>query len=392
MHTSARQRRRRRVKQAGARPYRGLSLLQLARQMVFKSDEQALHELHQHRPVFHHQAGPPLLLVDYLAAMQEDRRAWEWCGRNAVTLEQAADLTLDKFRNLPLPDGNGHASTASKRPGHSDGPDCRHYFRAFLTHVETRITTEGCTNELAREALAARCLQALVLRHFRLSCLECARRNDRRVRRYRWAVDGRTLSLWMPRDMSGNECRAWLAANVADVDPDRPRERARVQALVDAQLRCAAVVSVDPIKLRHALAVAEHASSAAQEVSVRGLASAVAEEKVAGIEYQRDTIRALGKRRLKRLILTIFEELAVDGESDGTIARSFGLKKATYSRYAGSRWNQRPDGTIPDLWLNTAAVVAAVPEFVEAAQDAGVWAAVERAAADAAQRRTDVNV
>jgi len=47
-------------------------------------------------------------------------------ARSITLSERAYDLTLDKFMNLPT--GPGHI-----------GPDCRHYFGAFLTAMDRSL-------------------------------------------------------------------------------------------------------------------------------------------------------------------------------------------------------------------------------------------------------------
>ena len=82
------------------------------------------------------------------------------------------------------------------------------------------------------------------------------------------------------------------------------------------------------------------------------LAGAIADEKSAGIRQQRRSIQKLGKKSLKKMILRIFEAIDDGNLQDHQIAKDFGLSKATYSRFAGSRWAQS-DTSIPDLWRNT---------------------------------------
>ena len=86
-------------------------------------------------------------------------------------------------------------------------------------------------------------------------------------------------------------------------------------------------------------------------------ANVIAEEKTIHVKQQRPTIRALGKPKLKKLILQIFEANRL---------------KATFSRFAGSRWRQSESG-VPDLWRNTAQVLKDHPIFRQVAQEMGLW-------------------
>ena len=98
----------------------------------------------------------------------------------------------------------------------------------------------------------------------------------------------------------------------------------------------------------------------------------VAEEKAANIQQQRRSIRKLGKTKLKKMILQIFGDIICDDYRDSEIAKDFGLTKATFSRFAGSRWNQT-GFSIPDLWRNTAQVLIYHPIFRQVVKDTGFW-------------------
>ena len=81
-------------------------------------------------------------------------------------------------------------------------------------------------------------------------------------------------------------------------------------------------------------------------------------------------------RKLKRLVLRIFEELCHGEYNDGKVAKDFGLSKATFSRFAGSRWTKSGSVT-PDLWVNTAQVLSAHKDFKKVAVESGVLGKVE---------------
>ena len=76
------------------------------------------------------------------------------------------------------------------------------------------------------------------------------------------------------------------------------------------------------------------------------------------------------------MVQYVFNKIVEDDYHDIEVAKIFGLSKATFSRFAGSRWNVSKQH-IPDLWLNTAQVLSIHPDFKEAALEAGVWKQVE---------------
>ena len=360
--------------------YGRLSLLKLLSQIVAQSDALAIAEFHNHRRAFEGGVDGPLLFVEYVNRLYESPVASEWCGRNSTILDAAHGLTVDKFSRLPAQAAGGASRQSQDRSLKQGGVDCRYYFSAFLDYVERRTDSSASGSRIKQEAVAARLLQTHVYRHFLLSCLECTRRARQLVKRYAWKLDGVAIDLWFPTEMTGREITAWLDANVEDPDPSRPGERERVQAIVDEQMVRRTIVSLSDVG---ELAGSPGAASAPlpwsllHGMSVEALAEQVAEEKSDNLPLQRPAIRALGSEALRRMILRIFRELSSGEYRDGHVAEAFGLSKSTLSRFAGSRWAQRHTGSngwaVPNLWRNTARILASRPSFVAAARDAGVW-------------------
>ena len=353
--------------------YGQMPLLDLVTSIVGDGDADALRELHDHRALFRSQDGRSVRLVEYVALLRENPLARRWCGYDDIVLDQAANLTVDKFRNLPT-------ASASGQDTPWQGPDCRYYLRAFVDYATARFKLEPPVSAVDAEIAAAEMLRTLVNRHFHLSCLESRRRAQRLVRRYLWRIDGRALYLWLPVEMPGGRCRRWLEAHIPDVEPRRPGEQERVQAAIDRLLGHPRFVSVGTAhRTANAIAVEADPVGAmiAEEISVGGLARTIADEKAEGIEGQRPAIRQLGEERLRQLIQEIFDGLVRGDYQADRIAGRFGLSEATFSRFAGSRW--RGDGaetapaSVPDLWRNTAQALATNPDFVAAAKAAGVW-------------------
>lgn len=359
--------------------YRRLPLVELIELIAHHGDLAALRELHEHRTIFHHKRGPGLRLVEYLQRLRESSVAQRLCGHNANILDRAYDLTNDKFSRLPgNPASRGRRQAAR---GRQRGPDCRYYFRAFLEYVAQNAKTSR--SALEAELFAARRLQTFVYRHFLFSCKDAARQEPGASRTFFWRVNGRGIRVWMPSDMSRVQCKGWLKANVEAPDFRRPGERKRVQGIIDQRLGRPAV-------LRFSQALGEKAGrmskcqsipwSVQHEMSTGGLAAAVAREKAQAIHRQRPAIRRLGPDQLARMIRCIFEELAAGTYKDSEVAHEFGLSKPTFSRFAGSRWSRRDTSAtvIPDLWRNTAQVLAGNAVFTESAKAAGIWDQVIR--------------
>jgi hypothetical protein len=195
-----------------------------------------------------------------------------------------------------------------------------------------------------------------------------------------WVVNGKRIYLWLPLELPGHRCSEWLTANIPDVDPHRPGENYRVQAEVDRLLAKRQIFYFSDLdRIEEELPPSPHSIPwiIRDEISVKGLADAVAGEKAENIERQRPAIRLLGKNKLMELIRTVFGRLAYADYMEKNIARRFGLSCSTFSRFAGAHWKQSRDEKVaavpPDLWKNTAEVLSGQPDFVVAAVKAGVW-------------------
>ena len=358
--------------------YRHLSLLQLADRIARESDCGALHELHDRRKVFCYRGGELLRLAEFVDRLRREDHSRSWCGGDSGIVDRAYDLTIGKFSNLP--------SAHNERPCHTqrpEGPDCRRYFQAFLEYVGRQGGGEGLTGEIQKEQASARLLQNLVTRHFYLSCLECRRSSQKFARRYLWKVDGHVLALWLPLEVPFRASRMWLEANVGEVDPKRPGERQRIQAIVDELTTRTSIVSLDRENEAQAVAPPSPGGfSSEDDAFVTDLAETVAEGKVRGIQRQRPAIQALGADRLRQLICQVFDDLAAGSYEPVRMAGLFGLSKATMSRFAGSRWSDRPPEalqmSVPDLWRNTAKTLAADDRFMSVVRSVGLAGRIEK--------------
>jgi hypothetical protein len=376
--------------------YRRLSLVQLCERIASSGDRAALGELHDRRRVFWASDGRRMRLAEYVYWLRNRAWARDWCGRDEVALDLAYDLTLDKFCNVPREDGDPQdGANVGAFPLKRNGADCRYYYVAYCEHMRREMAGKAITSAIEREQLAARRLQAFVYRHFGLSCLESVRRSQRLVKRYAWERNGTTTYLWFPTEMTGRQIAAWLRANVVDTDPSQPGERERIQELIDARVFKPALVSLEERDQGAAVQGSADAVlpwSLLHGMSVDGLAEQIAQEKADNLCEQRPAIRALGAAALRQMIRRIFRAIDAGAYKDGSLAAEFGLNKATFSRFAGSRWHRGAADsrgpTVPDLWRNTAHTLARHPAFVAAAREADVWQSVSAILPDARGKRT----
>ena len=358
--------------------YEHLPLLELAELIADKADRTALHELHDQRKLFYYHSRQALRLAEFVDRLRLEDRSRLWCGGDPEIVEKAYDLTIGKFSNLPL-----RQSERSACSGKGEGPDCRYYFRAFLEHVSKKLDPKQMESELQRERFVAGLLQNLVMRHFYLSCLECWRSFQKLARRYVWKVDGYPLVVWLPLDIPSGSSRAWLEANVGEAHPQRTGERDRVQAAIDRITTRRKMLSLDTGNGVEAVAAPDRFTLSSEEDEVvTDLSQTVAEEKVRTIRCQRPAIQELGANKLRGLILRVFDDLAKGSYEPGRVADEVGLSRATMSRFAGSRWSGRlrgaVQGPLPDLWLNTAKMLAADERFMRFVRSAGLSGRIEQ--------------
>ena len=359
---------------AETRPYRWLSLVQLLVRIVRHADRLALRELHDHRPCFRLGAAVALLLADFVHGLSLTQWARRLTTGVTSILDYARDLTIDRFTVLP----QGFPPALPSRGG---GPDCRRCFGAVLTRIGDWSKENPDAAPHQEEGAAAAILQKAVVRHFAYSCREARRDDNPADSRYAWSVNGGAIRVSMPRWMSGHRRRAWLEAHVDDPDPARPDEQERVQSIVDRELGVPHRVPLADAEAGEWLGrpgAAPMDAAMAEEISLRGLPQAVADEKAGPrLDDQRPAIRRLGAANVRCLVLLIFEQLAEGRYEEKRIADAFGISRATLSRFAGSQWQAISGDAPPDLWANVAQVLASYEPFTEAAKQAGVWDQVQ---------------
>lgn len=363
----------------GDQPYRTFSLMELALK-ISAGDREALAEFHSRR-VFTYGEEPPTTLVDYVWQLHRHAvEVGEWQERRDIY--QLADLTrdllMDRFSNLPsshgATDGGGQEEEVEQ-----EGADCRLYFKAFASHRADLLATEPPSNPIEEDALSAVTLQRFVNRQYHLCRKEAERRINLFWSRYRWLVKGGSLTVWLPRVLSGNERAAWLEAKIPDADPTASGERDRVQEVIESLLLKEQMIPLGAVENlgtpASELYWAEDGHPLAQT-----LGQTVAAEKVNKLEEQRPAVQVLGADRLKQLIVRAFEALDCGDASDSALAKEFGLSKATFSRFAGSQWHRGEltgEKGVPDLWRNTAHVMARHPYFKDVAREVGVWPQIQ---------------
>ena len=364
-------------KACGKSQYRTISLIDLIKKIANSDDSQALFEFHNNRSVFSFNNGPSLVLIEYLIELRESvLRGGSKSFNLFEVADMAYDLTKEKFTNLPT-----HPKPKSSPIGENvekmkrKGPDCRLYYRAYLKRCAKTFNEKSPDGEIMKELQAAKIMQGLVRRQFYYSLLEAERKLKNPFRsRYNWNVNGGTITVYLPVAVKGLKRRKWLEERFESANPLKKGERERIQGIINREFLNERIVEIENVQN---LADEKHCFGYWKENETEvTLAEVVAEEKAENIEKLRPTIKALGKEKLKQLILRVFDEIRDADYSDGKLARNFGLSRATYSRFCGSKWHGK-ESTIPALWMNTAQVLSQNPAFKEMLNETGFRAQVQ---------------
>jgi hypothetical protein len=353
--------------------YRRLSLVTLIKKIVEESDPLALEEFHNNRTVFRFRSGEKreMRFIEFLNGLCERVEKDKSLGRQGFEIAAIAyELTLDKFSNLPeRPSSLLKTDHDKSRTEKSKGSDCRLYYKAYLTQITKLFKDKPPTSQLEAEEKAALCMQGLVRSHFYKSQLEAKRRLYTFWSRYLWIIKGGSINVWLPVFLKGRKRGEWLKKNIVDPDPNREGEKQRVQEIIYAKLVDETINKVVERTTNLQNSVATLWSKKDEEFGI-SLGQVVADEKAENIDQLRRSIRNLGKKKLKRMIKRIFKDLSREEYEDGKVAKDFGISKATFSRFAGSRWT-KAESPIPDLWLNTAKVLSQDKIFKEVAMQTG---------------------
>lgn len=289
-----------------------------------------------------------------------------WRGGDMV-LELAADLLIDRFSRMPEePDGKTH---------------CCNYYRAYLDALPDEWRPLTARHSLAQLDDAIQRFQGYVHRHWQF-CLKEAWRREQKwlVAHDYWTDSGRLVHLYVPACVPSQDRDRWLEQIAGPLDvTDTDRVQSKIDAWVEHDLRererkLRAELAYDPFGTGMSTFIIEHGWSH------NGLARTVASEKASAPERLRHSIAKLGAERVKQLVLRIFGDVSAGTYHPSVVAKDFSLHKSAMTRFAAVRWQPGDDGPVPDLWANTAQVLASQPRFRAALEEAGLDRLVQQLA------------
>jgi hypothetical protein len=354
----------------------------LIRRIVEDSDVLAIKVFHDTRTIFFYR-GKWLRFVEFLNAL---KMKWEGILNREEShmkvhevLDSTYDLTCAKFQNFPVQhrrkNGPRDDESGDSR-GFAENVDCRNHFRAFLKEMNKRRRDGKFKSEADEEEEAGKLLKGLVVWHFGRSLKDSLRHSPHSTR-YELKIKGKKLYLSYPSHMKPKEFRDWLAQNAMPINPDAPMEKDRIQELIKERLGYGQNIPLDDTSIGNKLgADYDHLPERKEgERFSDGLAASVAKEKSENLDKLRPAIRNLGKENVFNLVTRIFSDIRDGSYELSSLAREYGLSKAALSRFAGSEWfkglEHKSKEAIPDLWTNTASLLANHPPFMEAVENAG---------------------
>jgi len=362
------------------------SSISLIRRIAEDSDELALRVFHETRSLFYRN-GKWLRTTDFIRSLR-DRIKWsgeeeaQTINMSTVT-DEAYDLTLAKFYNIP--GRHGRLPTSDEINDSSNGftwnVDCRLYFKRLLTKIEATVARKNADSEMVVEEITSSVATSFVLGQYYLSLKECKRRDSSSIR-YVWTVKGKKLYLFYPPHLTAKQFRTWLEENISDVNTDFTDEQNRIQDLIDQyfyHIDNVFTENLEQIEHQGYLDQNRLERREGNQFSER-LRVHVAREKSENLEKLRPSLKNLGKKRIYDLVHRIFTDLEEGEYNLSEVASNFGISKATLSRFAGSDWNENKDrnrqADIPELWANTAHVLAGNPVFMETVKNSGYTDAI----------------
>ena len=309
---------------------------ELAMCIVENSDTRAIDELSAR--VICIKNGNELNLPRYLESLKESKRPGLY--ESVMIKEKAYDMAIARFYNIPE-NSNG-------------GPDCRCYYRAFLNYLMPIISGKDFVQQ---DVIAANKLKCLVKKHFEWSLRDAKRRESGFSRAYQWNTQKRSLRLQMPTCVNGHQCLEWLKNNIGEPDFERLYEKERIQQIIDDTLFTPSNISLCSASFRDFKAQSSTPLTQLieDEMTAKPLSECIANEKSDNLNILRASIARIGKKKVKELVIAIFDAINTDTYKPSLLGAEFGISPAAMTRFASLKWSGNGDEKqLPDLWKNVA--------------------------------------
>jgi hypothetical protein len=330
--------------------YKELTIVDLAELIAENSDKSALDELLSR--CICSVNGEQLTVCGYLLFLKENRKPQAY--ESVMTIEAVYNLSVLKF--------------CSFSDSHNNGPDCRRYYRAFLKYIKPLIAGVDVIEE---EIIAAEKLKAFAYRQFRWSYLDARRKENGFSKLYYW----NGYKLQMPSVMTGRQCAKWLKDNIGQSNIKNASEQQRLQQIIDENLFVPSIIplagdSFDDFKAKTITPLSEIIE---KEVASKSLSECIANEKADNLDSLRVSIARLGKEKVQKLVVAIFDAISTDSYKPSVLGARFGVSPAAMTRFASLKWKNGNGNSIPQLWANTARYVVNLPQYSKMLYETGLY-------------------
>jgi len=335
--------------------YEKLTIAELAGWIVEDADRAARDEI-VNRPIFFVNGGS-LTLPGYIRLLKDSIKLSKYAS--VMLIEGAFDRTQLKFFSLP---GEGNSNV-----------DCRCYYGPFLKYLEPLICDKDV---IEQERIAADKLRSFVYRHFKWSLSDAARKENF-SKSYLWNIDGVSYRLQMATVMTGAQCKKWLEENISRPDTKNTYEQQRIQQIIDEHLFVPSMIplradSFDTFTSKTISPLGELIENEMKKDG-RDLSVCIAEEKSDNLDSLRASIARLGRDKVRKLVIAIFDEISTDSFRPSVLGRKFGLSPAAMTRFASLKWDRCNGNNIPQLWANTARYVVNLPQYSKILYETGLY-------------------
>lgn len=340
--------------------YSILSTFELIEKISIQKDTDALNHFISNRKLLFFGISR-VLLPDYLQKLKTNNyypylRISHWETHLEEKLDSIYDRTLQKF------------SLLKNYSNEKEGPHCDKQYESLLKQLNNYRTANPNHSELELEKEIEARFFRMVTRHLTYSWLEVCRITNRLYQRYPWELPNGTIELKKPRGIDGRDFTRWLKKNISNPDPTLKNEKYRIQKEIDDWFGHSSFIDFDSIE---SVKLGEYVYEDSEQYP-EDLPTLVAVEKSANLNELRPSIRSLGEEKVKQFVKKILESILYDENNDISIAKEFGISKATFSRFAGRDWKNNNNGEVPELWKNIAKIFTSNPILVEEAISQGI--------------------
>lgn len=299
--------------------------------------------------------GERLNVVSYLLFLKDSRKPEQY--ESVMTIEEAYNLALSKFCSFPKSDNNSI--------------DCRRYYQVYLRYTLPLIFGK---NIIDQEIIAARTLKNFLSRQFRWSLCDAARKGQGFSRPYLWNI-GAGYRLHMPSVMTGRQCKKWLQENIGRPDTQNSYEQQRIQQIIDERLFVPSVISLgtdcfDDFTAKTATPLGQLIEA---ETESKPLSVCIAEEKADNLDSIRNSIARIGRDKVRKLVIAIFDAVIIDNYKPSVLGAMFGVNPAAMTRFASLKFDTNNGNNLPQLWRNVARYVVNLPQYSKILYETGLY-------------------